>query len=118
MVRLFTDGACSGNPGPGGWAFILVHPASGHTIEASGAEPHTTNNRMELAGVIEGLAILGVVPGSGAVADSRSPPRDRRMAANLEAQERRNEEAARSSPCQTWTFGRKLTHFWKRTAFG
>lgn len=57
-VRLFTDGACSGNPGPGGWAFILVHPASGQTIESSGAEPHTTNNRMELAGVIEGLSSL------------------------------------------------------------
>ena len=57
-VRLFTDGACSGNPGPGGWAFILIHPATGRTIEASGAEPHTTNNRMELAGVIEGLASL------------------------------------------------------------
>jgi ribonuclease HI len=58
VVRLFTDGACSGNPGPGGWAFILVHPASGRTIESSGAEPHTTNNRMELAGVIEGLSSL------------------------------------------------------------
>ena len=39
LVRLFTDGACSGNPGPGGWAFILHHPASGQTTEASGAEP-------------------------------------------------------------------------------
>ena len=58
MVRLFTDGACSGNPGPGGWAYILIHPASGKTAEASGAEPQTTNNRMELAGVIEGLSSL------------------------------------------------------------
>jgi ribonuclease HI len=58
FVRLFTDGACSGNPGPGGWAFILQHPASGTTREASGAELETTNNRMELAGVIEGLASL------------------------------------------------------------
>jgi ribonuclease HI len=57
-VRLFTDGACSGNPGPGGWAFILQHPASGHTIDGSGAEPNTTNNRMELQGVIEGLTSL------------------------------------------------------------
>ena len=48
LVRLFTDGACSGNPGPGGWAFILVHPATGKTVESSGAEPNTTNNRMEL----------------------------------------------------------------------
>ncbi len=58
MVRLFTDGACSGNPGPGGWAFILEHPASGHIIDCSGAEPATTNNRMELTGVIEGLSTL------------------------------------------------------------
>ena len=58
LVRLFTDGACSGNPGPGGWAFILQHPATGKTIESSGAEPETTNNRMELMGVIEGLSRL------------------------------------------------------------
>jgi ribonuclease HI len=58
LVRLFTDGACSGNPGPGGWAYILQHPASGQTLDASGAEPQTTNNRMELMGVIEGLASL------------------------------------------------------------
>ncbi len=58
QVRLFTDGACSGNPGPGGWAFILKHPATGRVMEASGAEPETTNNRMELNGVIEGLSTL------------------------------------------------------------
>jgi ribonuclease HI len=58
FVRLFTDGACSGNPGPGGWAFILEHPATGRTSEASGAVPETTNNRMELTGVIEGLSAL------------------------------------------------------------
>lgn len=58
LVRLYTDGACSGNPGPGGWAFILTHPASGQVRDASGAEPMTTNNRMELAGAIEGLASL------------------------------------------------------------
>ncbi|SIO59166.1 ribonuclease HI [Singulisphaera sp. GP187] len=58
IVRLFTDGACSGNPGPGGWAYILKHPASGQTMDASGAEPTTTNNRMELTGAIEGLATL------------------------------------------------------------
>ncbi|MBX6312954.1 MAG: ribonuclease HI [Isosphaeraceae bacterium] len=58
FVRLFTDGACSGNPGPGGWAYILQHPASGRSRDASGAELLTTNNRMELTGVIEGLATL------------------------------------------------------------
>lgn len=57
-VHLFTDGACSGNPGPGGWAFILRHPASGKELERSGAEPQTTNNRMELTAVVRGLETL------------------------------------------------------------
>jgi ribonuclease HI len=57
-VHLFTDGACSGNPGPGGWAFILRHPASGRELERSGGEPVTTNNRMELTAVVRGLAAL------------------------------------------------------------
>lgn len=57
-VQLYTDGACSGNPGPGGWAFILKHPASGSIREDSGGEADTTNNRMELRAVIEGLVAL------------------------------------------------------------
>jgi ribonuclease HI len=57
-VLLFTDGACGGNPGPGGWAFILKHPKSGRELESSGAEWETTNNRMELQAVIEGLSLL------------------------------------------------------------
>ncbi|MFG0274239.1 MAG: ribonuclease HI [Phycisphaerales bacterium] len=57
-VLLFTDGACSGNPGPGGWAYILRHPASGSEREDSGGEKHTTNNRMELLAVINGLRAL------------------------------------------------------------
>jgi ribonuclease HI len=58
FVQLFTDGACSGNPGPGGWAYILKHPASGKVVEASGGESSTTNNRMELQAVISGLEAL------------------------------------------------------------
>ncbi|MEX2170442.1 MAG: ribonuclease HI [Pirellulales bacterium] len=57
-VHLFTDGACSGNPGPGGWAFILRHPATGKEVEGSGGESVTTNNRMELQAVVEGLSAL------------------------------------------------------------
>ena len=57
-VELFTDGACSGNPGPGGWAYILRHRASGAEREDAGGEPDTTNNRMELRAVIEGLTAL------------------------------------------------------------
>ena len=58
QVELFTDGGCSGNPGPGGWAFILRHPASGKEIERSGGEKETTNNRMELLAVVRGLEAL------------------------------------------------------------
>lgn len=57
-VELYTDGACSGNPGPGGWAFILRHSASGKEKEHSGGEADTTNNRMELLAVIRGLEAL------------------------------------------------------------
>jgi len=58
LVHLFTDGACSGNPGPGGWAFILRHVASGKEMEESDGEPETTNNKMELTAVIRGLQQL------------------------------------------------------------
>jgi len=57
-VELFTDGGCSGNPGPGGWAFLLRHPQSGKVLEKSGGEPDTTNNRMEMLAVIRGLEAL------------------------------------------------------------
>lgn len=57
-VQLYTDGACSGNPGPGGWAFILRHTASGKEMEQSGGERLTTNNQMELTAVIRGLEAL------------------------------------------------------------
>ena len=55
-VELFSDGACSGNPGPGGWGCILRYGA--HEREMSGGESATTNNRMELTAVIEGLSAL------------------------------------------------------------
>jgi len=58
FVQLFTDGACQGNPGPGGWGFILRHPATGTEKEASGGNPRTTNNQMEMQAVIEGLRAL------------------------------------------------------------
>jgi ribonuclease HI len=57
-VQLFTDGGCSGNPGPGGWAFILRHLASGTEKECSGGAPLTTNNQMELTAVVKGLEAL------------------------------------------------------------
>lgn len=74
-VMLFTDGGCSGNPGPGGWAYILKHTVTGKVSESSGGDPATTNNRMELQAVIEGLKRLTrhtavcVVTDSGYVKD-------------------------------------------------
>ncbi len=52
-IEVYTDGGCHGNPGPGGWAFVVV--AENGNVERSGAEPETTNNRMELTAVIEAL---------------------------------------------------------------
>ena len=56
VVHLYTDGACSGNPGPGGWGCVLV--AGSQARMMSGFDPATTNNRMELMGVISGLEAL------------------------------------------------------------
>ena len=55
-IEIFTDGACKGNPGPGGWGAVLV--AGGHEKELFGGESPTTNNRMELMAVIEALRAL------------------------------------------------------------
>ena len=56
VVEIYTDGACRGNPGPGGWAAVLS--AGGREKEISGAQPQTTNNRMELQAVIAALQAL------------------------------------------------------------
>jgi ribonuclease HI len=55
---VWTDGACRGNPGPGGWAAIVVPPDGGESVELSGGAPHTTNNRMEYTAALEGLRWL------------------------------------------------------------
>ena len=59
-VRIWTDGACSGNPGPGGWGAILEYRGADrvHRRELSGGEASTTNNRMELSGAIAALSLL------------------------------------------------------------
>ncbi|QKT08909.1 ribonuclease HI [Gordonia sp. X0973] len=56
LVEISTDGACLGNPGPGGWGAVLRY--RGHEKRISGSAPDTTNNQMELTGAIEGLAAL------------------------------------------------------------
>ena len=55
-VKIYTDGACRGNPGPGGWGVLLL--AKGKEREMCGGEPATTNNRMELTAAIRGLSVL------------------------------------------------------------
>ena len=61
QVTIYTDGACSGNPGPGGWGAILQYGQ--HTRELSGGEAQTTNNRMELTAVITALEALRELTG-------------------------------------------------------
>ena len=56
QVTIYTDGACSGNPGPGGWGAVLIY--GDHEKDISGGELDTTNNRMEMMAVIEGLRAL------------------------------------------------------------
>ncbi len=56
VIEIYTDGACRGNPGPGGWAALLRY--NGHEKTLYGAEPHTTNNRMELLAVIKALEAI------------------------------------------------------------
>ncbi|MCL2034985.1 MAG: ribonuclease HI [Oscillospiraceae bacterium] len=68
-VKIYTDGACSGNPGPGGWGAVLRF--GGHEKEISGGDADTTNNRMELTAVIEALSALKEPCEVELVSDSR-----------------------------------------------
>ena len=68
-ITIYTDGACSGNPGPGGWAAVLFY--NGFEKEISGSENPTTNNRMELIAAIEGLSALKVPSSVILYTDSR-----------------------------------------------
>jgi ribonuclease HI len=65
-IIVFTDGAASGNPGPGGWGVVIVTPDD-RVIELGGGAPHTTNNRMELTGAIEALQHLSADPAPVAI---------------------------------------------------
>jgi ribonuclease HI len=68
---VWTDGACRGNPGPGGWAAIVVPAGGGEPTELCGGEAHTTNNRMELTAALEGLRSLPAGSRACIVTDSR-----------------------------------------------
>jgi ribonuclease HI len=68
---VWTDGACSGNPGPGGWAAIVVPAGESEPLELSGGEPATTNNRMEYTAALEGLRSLPAGSRACVVTDSQ-----------------------------------------------
>ena len=87
-VTIYTDGACSGNPGPGGWAAILTY--NGHEKELSGGEASTTNNRMELSGVIAALSALTSMSTGSTAGKSAAG-------------------SARTARSRTWSSGRSLT---------
>ena len=70
-VLVWTDGACSGNPGPGGWAAIVIPADGGEPVEHSGGERQTTNNRMEYTAALEGLRALPAASSVCIVTDSR-----------------------------------------------
>ena len=67
---VWTDGACRRNPGPGGWAAIVVPPGGGEAVELTGSAAHTTNNRMEFTAAIEGLRRLPAGSHACVVTDS------------------------------------------------
>ena len=67
-IKLYTDGACSGNPGPGGWAAIIINGDYIHKI--SGSDKSTTNNRMEIIAVIEGLKMVSEASKVEVITDS------------------------------------------------
>ena len=70
-VLVWTDGACRGNPGPGGWAAIVVPPDGELPMELAGGDPATTNNRMELTAALEGLRAVAEGARICVVTDSR-----------------------------------------------
>ncbi len=69
MITVFTDGACLGNPGPGGWGVVIQYPDKTHSF--SGHNKHTTNNRMELMAAIQGLEVLSTDQPVRLVSDSQ-----------------------------------------------
>jgi ribonuclease HI len=108
-VILYTDGGCSGNPGPGGWAFILRHPASGKELERFGAERETTNNRMELLAAIRGLESLKRPTTVELVTDSEYVGRGiRDWLAKWKAQGWRRREGGRLVPVKNEELWRRL----------
>jgi ribonuclease HI len=93
---VWTDGACSGNPGPGGWAAIVVPADGGQAVELCGGDPATTNNRMELTAALEGLRSLP--PGGRACVVTDSQLLVSSMTAWLEGWKRKGWRTAGGQP--------------------
>ena len=92
-VEIFTDGACKGNPGTGGWGALLV--AGDHEKEIFGGEPNTTNNRMELRAVIEALTVD--LPDERDQLTTRADKRFTELRGHVYAQIQRAKQGARPS---------------------
>lgn len=109
MILLFTDGACSGNPGPGGWACILRDDAGGFETELSGGDPETTNNRMELQAVIEGLQFLNAPQQVRVITDSTYVAKgSQEWLPNWKANGWKRKEGGRLKPVKNEDFWRTL----------
>ena len=104
---VWTDGACSGNPGPGGWAAIVVAPGAA-AVELSGGSPHTTNNRMEYTAALEGLRSLPAGSRACVVTDSLLMLKS--MTIWLAGWKRRGWKTAGGAPVKNQDLVRALEH--------
>lgn len=110
-VIIYTDGACTGNPGPGGWACILKHPKTGRQKELSGGVWRTTNNRMELQAVIEGIRALKHRCRVKVVTDSRYVSRGMsEWVCNWIANNWRRGKSKNSKPVKNVEYWKELVH--------
>ena len=112
-VTIYTDGACEGNPGPGGFAAIIKEEEEeGETRDVTGGEPHTTNNRMELKAVIAGLAALDETSRVRVVTDSQYVAKG--MTSWIHGWRRRGWKTASGSPVKNRELWEELDTLAKR----
>ncbi len=111
-VEIFTDGACSGNPGPGGWGAVLRY--KGNTRELSGGERETTNNRMELTAVIEALSALKEPCDVTLTSDSKYVIDASRRDGSTAGRKKAGSKATKSQPSM-WTCGNSCSRSWPTT---
>jgi ribonuclease HI len=107
MIEIYTDGACLGNPGPGGWAAVMVEGGSRQTVQ--GGEAQTTNNRMEILAVIKGLEAIPESGEATVFSDSQyvinTMTRNWKRKANLDLWERLDAEAGKHRVKWRWVRG-------------